>query len=469
MPTPKKRRKFIIFTVIGLVLVALVLLAVFKKRDVVITIQTEKVSRHNLTEIVVANGKVQPVTQVVISPEVAGEIVALPVKEGQQVKKGDLLVQIKPDNYKASRNSAEANYKSALGNITQAQAEQDKAEAEFKRNQGLFENKLESDSVFLEFKTAFDIAKLRYDNAVHQSDQARFALDKATDDLSKTTILAPIDGTIARLKSQLGERVLGTSFNMGTEIMTIADLNVMEARVDIGEVDVLLIAPGQNVRLEVDAFKDRKFTGTVTEIANSAKSSGLSAAASSSQDATKFEVHIRIKEKEFFRPGMSVTAEIETRSRTNVLTVPIASVTSRQPKEPKKKGDDAKKTRAAESGQTNAANAQTNAAVTQTNATTTQTNKPSSDQTNTFKSDKKSKDAPKTVEVVFVVEGDHVKMAPVKIGISDDSYWEITEGVKEDDEIVSGGYKAINRELEDGKKVRKGPANGKDDEEKEKK
>jgi HlyD family secretion protein len=462
MANSKRRKKIIIFTVIGFILVVLIAVAVFRKRDVVVTIQTEKVSRHNLTEIVVANGKVQPVTQVVISPEVAGEIVALPVKEGQQVSKGDLLVQIKPDNYKASRNSAEANYKSALGSITQAQAELDKAETEFKRNQGLFENKLESDSVFLEFKTAFDIAKLRYDNAVHQSDQARFALDKATDDLSKTTIVAPIDGTIARLKSQLGERVLGTSFNMGTEIMTVADLNVMEARVDIGEVDVLLIAPGQNVRLEVDAFKDRKFIGTVTEIANSAKSTGLSAAASSSQDATKFEVHIRIKEKEFFRPGMSVTAEIETRSRTNVLTVPIASVTSRQPKEPKKKDGDAKKIGAAESGQTNAANTQTNSAI-------TQTNEPSSDRTNMFKSDKKSKDAPKALEVVFVVEGDHVKMAPVKIGISDDSYWEITEGVKEGDEIVSGGYKAINRELEDGKKVRKGPANGKDDEEKEKK
>lgn len=448
MANPKKRRKIVIFTIIGLVLVALAAVAIFRKRDAVITVQTEKVARRNLTELVVANGKIQPVTQVIISPEVAGEIVALPVKEGGSVKKGDLLVQIKPDNYQASRNSAEASYESALANKIVAQAQLDQAEAEFKRNEHLFHNKLVSDSVFLDFKTTYDVARLHYTNTIHQADQARFELDKAADDLSKTTISAPIDGTVVRLKSQLGERVLGTSFNMGTVIMTIANLNEMEARVDIGETDVVLIKPGQKARLEVDSFKDRKFAGIVTEIANASKdsSSSGSSGGGSSQDATKFEVKIRIQEKESFRPGMSVSAEVETRVRTNVLTVPIASVTTRLPK------DADKKNRAEQSGGKNPPAA----------ATTTAS---SANATNATPADKKAKDGPKLVEVVFVAEGDHAKMSPVKIGIADDDYWEVTDGLTEGQEVISGGYKAINRELEDGKKIRKGTP-PKDDEKK---
>ena len=184
---------------------------------------------------------------------------------------------------------------------------------------------------------------------MHLVDQAKFGLDKATDDLTKTTIVSPIHGTVTRLRSQLGERVLGTSFNMGTEIMTIADLNEMEAKVDIGEIDVVLIQTGQNARLEVDAFKDRKFNGIVTEIANASKGSSASmmggGGGGQQQEATKFEVKIHIQEKEVFRPGMSVTAEIETRSRTNVLAVPIQTVTTRLPKKPqtvKKSGRKAK-------------------------------------------------------------------------------------------------------------------------------
>lgn len=445
MANSKKRRKIIIFTIIGIALVALTLAAIFRKREVVITVQTERVARRNLTEIVVANGRVQPVMQVIISPEVAGEITALPVKEGDRVKKGDLLVQIKPDNYEASRNSAEASFKSALGNKTLAQAELDRAEAEFKRNEELFRTKLVSDSVWLDFKTAYDVAKLRYTNAVHQADQAKYGLDKAIDDLSKTTISAPMDGTITRLQSQLGERVLGTSFNMGTVIMTVADLEKMEARVDIGESDVVLIQPGQKARLEVDAFKDLKFTGTVTEIANSSRTSG--GGGGQSQEATKFEVKIRITEKEAFRPGMSVSTEIETRYRANALTVPFASVTTRMPKDATKKDGPGKSS--------------------DTNSTpeATVTNAPGGE-TNTVTSSKKSKEATKPIEVVFVMEGDLVKMVPVKIGISDDDYWEISEGLTEGQEVVSGGYRAISRELEAGKKVRKGTPEKEDSKEK---
>jgi HlyD family secretion protein len=217
--------------------------------------------------------------------------------------------------------------------------------------------------------------------------------------------------------------------------MTISDLNQMETRVDVGEIDVVLIRRGQKARLDVDAFKDRKFTGVVTDIANSAKGSGsLTASSSQSQEATKFEVRIRINENEAFRPGMSVSAEIETRYRTNVLTVPLASVTTRAPKSAAKKEQTKDKT---SSGATNA-----------TAATESGSNAPPVDA--------KSKESSKLTEVVFVVEGDRVKTVPVKIGICDDNYWEITEGLTEGQEVVSGGYKAISRDLDDGKKIRKG-------------
>lgn len=403
------------------------------KRDKAISVNTEKVARRDLIELIPANGRIQPVVQVVISPEVAGEIVALPVREGDHVKKGDLLVQIKSDTYRASRNSAESSFKSAQAGQTLSGAEMERAAAEFKRNEELYKNQLVSDSVMLDFKTAYDVAKLRYTNSIHSAAQAGFSLDKAIEDLSKTTILAPINGTVTRLQSQLGERVLGTSFNKGTEIMTVSDLNQMEARVDIGEVDVVLIKPGQKARLEVDAFRDKKFTGVVTEIANSSKGSGAASAlgGSTSQEATKFEVRIRINENEAFRPGMSVSTDIESRYVTNALTVPYAAVATRLPK--------------MDFGGKSGTNI--NSSVSKTNSATA---------TNSSPADKKSKDAPKQIEVVFLVEGDQVKMSPVKIGITDGDHWEITEGLSEGQEFVSGSYKAVNKELEDGKKITKG-------------
>ena len=208
----KKVRKIIVFSAIILGLISLSLVAVFKKRQVAITVQTEKVTRRNITELVVANGKIQPVVQVVISPEVAGEIVDLPVKEGQQVKKGDLLIQIKPDNYQASRNSAEASYKSAVAGKSVAHAELEKAEIEFKRNHELFKANLVSETVFQDFKTAFEVARLRFGNAAHLVDQAKFGLDKATDDLTKTTIVSPITRpNPRRMAEMIPESEAGTS------------------------------------------------------------------------------------------------------------------------------------------------------------------------------------------------------------------------------------------------------------------
>jgi HlyD family secretion protein len=477
MSKPKKRRKIIIFSVILLAIGGLTAAAFLRKKEVIITVQTEKTTRRNLTELVVANGKVQPVVQVKISPEVSGEIIELPVKEGQQVKKGDLIMKIKPDFYQASRNQAEASYKSSLAGLSTAQANLLKAELEFKRNQELFQRKLISESVYVEYQTGYEIAKAQLSSSHHQVDMSKALLARAEEELAKTTIVSPLTGTVSKLNSQLGERVVGTATMAGTDVMIIADLNEMEARVDIGEVDVVLIQPCQNARLEVDAFKDRKFSGLVTEIANSSKSAGFGGGGSS-QDATKFEVRIRIKEKEAFRPGMSVTAEIETRSRTNALVVPIASVTTRLPKVEKKPDEKGKtnKTAVASAAKTNkvsgAGNAVAAEAPTATNSDSalassgggtnamSGTNVVSADGTNA-PSEKKNKEV-KPIEVVFVMDGDKVKMVPVKIGISDENYWEILEGLKEGDEIVSGGFRAISRDLEDGKKVRKGLPTEKD-------
>ena len=450
-PKSKKRKKISILSVFVLVIAALAVVAVVKKKEVAITIQKEKAARRNITERVVANGRIQPVVEVKISPEVSGEILQLPFKEGQTAKKGDLLVTIRPDNYLAARNSSLANYRYSLANSNNAAASLEKADLDYKRNEQLYKHKLISDSDYQTAKTTLDVAKATLDGASEQVGMAFASLQSAESDLSKTKIFSPLDGRVTKLGSQVGERVVGTAMMAGTEIMTISDLTEMEARVDIGEVDVVLIQVGQKVRLEVDAFKDRKFEGVVTDIANSAKNNDTSTTATSSTpaEATKFQVKIRIKEKEAFLPGMSVTAEIETRSRTNVISVPIQCVTTRVPKAV---------TNSMPTNLVQTAASKTNG--TQTNAdpvASTSTN--SAVDTNAFKSaDKKKDETPKAIEIVFTVKDNHAKMTPVKRGISDDDYVEIVDGLKEGDEVVTGSYKAINRELEDGKAVVVGTA-----------
>ncbi len=450
-PKSRKRRKRIVFTLILAVIGVLVLAAVFRKKGVVYSVQEDKVVRRNLTEVVTASGKIQPVLQVKISPEVSGEIIELPVKEGDMVKKGDLLVSIRPDNYMAARDSAFANYKYALANSNTAAANMEKAQIDFDRNNALYKSKLISDSDFLTAKTTLDVARASLAGSTEQVGMAYASLQNTESDLSKTKIFSPLDGKISKLNSQLGERVVGTAMMAGTEIMTVADLNRMEARVDIGEVDVVLIAVGQKVHLQVDAFKDRKFEGVVTDIANSAKNNDTSTTAASSsssspQDATKFQVKIRILEHEIFLPGMSVSADIETRSRTNVLTVPIQCVTMRPPKM-------GSTTNTVETNSTLMASA--NMRGSGTNSMSTNVASAGGTSTNAIDA-KKAAEAMKPVQVIFVVEGDHVEAAPVQTGIEDDNYIEIVSGLKEGQQVVSGGSKVINRELQDGSKVTEG-------------
>jgi HlyD family secretion protein len=336
-----------------------------------------------------------------------------------------------------------------VAGLAQSAANAEKADADYERNLELFNRKLLSESDFVGFKATRAVTRAQLESATNQVNMARAGVDSAEEQLAKTTIFSPVTGTITRMNSQLGERVLGTVQNAGTEIMIISDLNQIEARVNVGEMDVVSIAPGQQVRLEVDAFKDRKFTGVVTNVANSAVGSGSKTAASSStsQQATQFEVRIRVNEKEpAFRPGMSVTAEIETQYRTNALTVPLASVTTRP-----MKSDPAK------NGGTNAtasAASSTNAVAGTNTVAGTNAGKVAGKSASAFKLN----EATKPTDVVFVVDGDHVKAVAVKIGICDDNYWEITDGLTNDQETVSGGYRAIGRDLQDGSKIHVGPA-----------
>ena len=417
MARPKKRRRRRWF-------VLLLLLALlggggyfWKKRNAQekpTNVEVEEVTRRDITESVVATGFIHPVTKVVINPEVAGEIVSLPVKEGQVVKEGDVLVKIKEDDYLASRDLSEASYQGSLAQLKLSQANRDKAIADFKRTEALFKDKLISEADYLSVKTAADVAQASYEASGHGVSHAKASLERAVEQLSKTIILAPIDGTVVQLRSEKGERVVGTSLMSGTEIMKIAQLDHMEARVDVGEVDVVSIQVGQKVRLEADAFRDEEFTGKVSEIANASNTAAMSNAAASmasSQQATKFQVKIRVNEKTGFRPGMSITAFIETRSTTDVLAVPRQSVTTRS-KQEKDDSEDEEEIAAPEAGKK--------------------------------KGPKKKVDA-----IVFLVDGNKAKRQSVESGISDDDYIEIKSGLEEGQTVVTGSHSAIHRDLED--------------------
>lgn len=412
----KNKKKLFIFSGIGIVAIVLVLVVVLgSKKENIVTVQTEKVARRTITQMVNASGKIQPETMVKINAEVSGEITALPVKEGDKIKRGELLVRIKPDQYQAQVDRAEAGLQSARASLNLQKANLEKAESEYKRAQELSDKKLLSDQEFISAKTAFNVTKSQYQSAEAGVQQAQASLRDANESLAKTTIYSPMNGTVSQLLSEEGERVSGSSFTQGTQIMTVADLSAMEARVDVGENDIIMISIGDTARITIDAYPDKKFVGIVYEIANTAKSKGLG----TQDEVTNFEVKIRVVNKEVdLRPGMSMTADIETETKKNTLAVPIQSVTTRAPKP--KEGDKPK-----EDG-----------------------DQPEGEQGGGLAMNEKP------VECVFLVENGKAKMVPVKRGINDEGYVEIVEGMSEDLEIVSGSYKAINRELEDGAVVK---------------
>lgn len=410
MATNKKKKKIFILSGAGLLLVILVAAIVMGgRKEPVITVQTEKVARRTITQVVTASGQVEPKDLVAINPEVSGEIVDLPVIEGQDVTKGQVIVKIRPDQYIAQLQQSEANLQSMIGAEQLAKANYVNAQATYKRAQELSAKSLMSQQDLETAKTAYEVNQAAYESAKANVDQARAQVAVNQDALNKTIIHSPMNGVVTVLNSKLGERVLGTSFTTGTEIMDIANMETMEAQVNVDENDVVLVAVGDTAVLSVDAFPNKKIKGIVYQIATSGTTTG----AGTQDQVTNFLVKIRIFHPESLdlKPGMSVTADIQTATHHDVLSVPIQSVTIRTPKMPE----------GAARGNVNT---------------------------------KGQASREKAQEVVFVVKNGVAHTVQVKRGISDDNYVEITSGLKEGEEVVSGSFVAISRELNDGSKVR---------------
>src|SRR5437762_208348 len=273
-----------------------------------------------------ATGKAQPETEVKISPEVAGEIIELPVEDGKAVMKGDLLVRVKPDSYKALLEQQEAAISSAKATNLQQKATMLKAEHDFKRAEDLFNKKLISEQEFNAAQAAYDVAKNTFESSLHEIERAQAGSSQARDQLSKTTIYSPIDGTVTVLNSKLGERLVATGQFAGTEVMRVADLTHMQAIVDVNENDVVNVKLGDKASVKIDAYGDRKFKGVVQQIANTGKTTG----AGTQEEVTNFEVKIRIEDTEVtLKPALSCTADIETNMVKDAMAVPMQAVTIR--------------------------------------------------------------------------------------------------------------------------------------------
>jgi HlyD family secretion protein len=431
-PKKKKSRRTLIIVLLALVVVAIIgaVIAASRKKEAPIPVTTEKAVVRNITHLVTATGKVQPEVEVKISPEVAGELIEIPVIEGQSVKKGDLLVRIKPDFYQAALEQQEAALASARAASVLSQARLTKAEQDFKQAEELYAKKLVSEADHTAAKTNFDVAKADFDSSLAQIRRTEGSLSQARDSLAKTTIYSPVEGSISSLTSEVGERVVGTGSFAGTEIMRLANLDKMEVRVKVNENDIINVKKGDNTVVTVDAFPGRKFTGVVNEISSSAITIGAqSAASSASDDVTNFLVKISIKAPDVqLRPGMSATVDIETQTVANVVSVPIQSVTVR-----------------AEGGKTSEEIQQAKAKEAKERSG------------NDLEVVSERQEARRNIEqlqrVVFIKSSDTVKQRKVETGIADNSYIEIKSGVKAGEEIVSGTYAAISRRLKDGSKV----------------
>src|SRR5256886_12661692 len=321
-----RRKKQIIYGTIGLIVLCIVASIIWSKREKPIPVTTEKAIRKTIVQTVSATGKVQPETEVKISPEVAGEIIELPVEDGKGVKKDDLLVRIRPDSYKALVEQQEAAISAAKATNLQQKATMLKTEHDFKRAEDLFSKKLISEQEYNAAEAAYDVAKNTYESSLHEIERAQAGSSQARDQLSKTTIYSPIDGTVTVLNSKQGERLVATGQFAGTEVMRVADLGHMEARVDVNENDVVNLKLGDKANIKIDAYGDRKFKGIVQQIANTGKTTGTG----TQEAVTNFEVKIRIDDHDVaLRPGLSCTADIQTNMIKDAVAVPMQSVTIR--------------------------------------------------------------------------------------------------------------------------------------------
>ena len=368
-----------------------------------IKVAVENAEKRVIVETITANGKIQPEKEVKISPDVAGEIVELTVKEGEDVTKGQLLCRIKPDIYLSQRDMSLAAISSAKARQAQSEAQFTQAELSYKRSKQLFNEQTVSKSDFEQAEATYTVAKSEVDAAKFSVISAEASLKEANENLQKTSIYAPMTGTVSMLLVERGERVVGTSMMTGTEMMRVADLSRMEAQVQVNENDIVKVTLGDTALIEVDAYLDQKFKGVVTEIANSAKTTGLSA-----DQVTNFDVKILVLPESYkklvdagdknpFRPGMSASVDIQTSSKADIITVPIQSVTTR---------------------------------TDTTKISTTVSNKD-------------------IRTLVFITDGEYALAKDVKTGIQDNSYIEIQSWISVNDRVISAPFSAISKKLSD--------------------
>jgi HlyD family secretion protein len=412
MSMEKKKRNILI--VIGIVVVLLILVIMAKKKSGgVMAVQTEKVSKGRVESTVSGSAKIQPELQVKISAKVSGQIMKLGVKEGDYVKKGQFLCQLDPDFYRASVERTESSLKSAMAGFQ-------KAKNEYERAKQLSNQNLIS-------QAELDMAKSTFEQAESQVQQMQASLKQDRDDLSKTTIYSPMDGTVSQLNKKVGEMAMGSQFTLDV-IMVVADLTRMLAETDIDENDVVAVSLGDTAKIQIDAYPDTSFKGVVTEIANTGKSTGQT----TQEEITNFLVKVLMVQKpKNLKPSMSATVDITTDTKSDVLKIPIQCITMRQPVKPKPapgtKAKPAMKKKKEE-------------------AKTVQ------------KADSAKKEVPKKpeepIKVVFLVKNGIAKQVAVTLGISSDSDEQILSGVKEGDEVISGPFRLLSKQIKDGDKVR---------------
>jgi len=404
-----KKRMIWAATAVLLVVAAGLVMASRSRGPKGVEVQTAKASRQEIVQKVSATGRIQPRTQIKISADVSAKIKRLGVVEGQHVEKGALLVELDRERYLAAVESAEANVRSAEANATLAGQNSAQAEREFTRAQGMLEQKLLSQADFDAKQTAAQVEGARHKSALEVVAQAEAALKQARDDLSKTTIYAPMSGTVSALNKEVGEIALGSQFQADV-IMVIADLREMEAQVNVDENDIVSIQRGQAAEVQTDALLTTALKGSVSDISSSANT----AAPGTSEQKTEFEIKIGIANPpQTLRPGMTATADIVTKTNASALSVPIQCVALRTVDQLVQKGEKRK------------------------------------DAEKRFKADHDG-----FVEVVFCIENGKAVAHQVKTGIQSDERIEILEGLKEGDEVVSGSYRAISKDLDNGSLVR---------------
>jgi len=402
-----KKPVIILLSIFLLAIVGVVLYSKGKKPEGK-EVETTKIIERTIIETVSATGKIQPETEVKISSEVSGEIIFLPIKEGDQVKKGQVLARVNPELYTSGYNRSVAGLSNTKAGLTQATAALAEAEANFKRNKPLFEKGIISKAEWDRIVATFETAKATKEAAYFTVQSASATVNEAKESLGRTTIYAPMDGTISLLSAELGERVVGTQQMAGTEIMRVANLNSMEVEVDVNENDIVKISIGDEANIEVDAYLKKQFKGEVTSISNT------SSTALTADQVTNFKVKVRILRDSYqdllegkpenyspFRPGMTATVDIITKKKEKVLAVPISAVVV--------KSD------------------------TSANAT----------QDDIAKSTKK-------MECVFVKVNGKAKIKVIKTGIQDETYLEVLEGLKKEEEVITGPYTLVSKELKSG-------------------